>query len=363
MKRKQGGGKKVLAVLGVIVLVLAVVLAVYHETVRVLFYSVVDTPVKLDVSGDWAGGKTYRNVQYADVSETDYLNLYVPDSSEPSPLIVMIHGGGFVSNDCESRQAQLFYQYFRDHGYACATVNYRLAQEAPFPAAIEDVKAAVRYLRANADTYGYNADRIAVWGESAGGYLAVMAGVTTDEEFNSLPFIGEELRSEPVSAKVDVILDFYGATELESTPERRAAFRALDIHVPEFGYALANAWLTDAIKDEPESEKFENFEDFWLRKQVSQMTKEERNVFTPAYYVARNLPGRTDLDVLIVHGDADFTVPVSQSWHLYDQLVDTIGEAHVRALYIHNAKHAGDKIYTEENLGAVKAYLDSLAGI
>ena len=359
MKRRQGGGKKVLAVLGVIVLVLAVIVAVNHETARVLFYSVVDTPVKLDVSGEWAGGKTYRNVQYADVSETDYLNLYVPDTQEPAPLIVMIHGGGFVMNDCESRQAQLFYQYFRDHGYACATVNYRLAEEAPFPAAVEDVKAAVRYLRANADVYGYSVDRIAVWGESAGGYLAVMTGVTTDEEFNSLPFIGEELRGEPVSAKVDVILDFYGATELESTPERRAAFRALGINIPDFGYELANAWVTGVLKDYPE---YDSVEDFWLRKRVDQMTEEERQVFTPAYYIGKNLNGRTDLDVLIVHGDADVTVPVSQSRHLYDQLVATIGEEHVTARYIHNAKHAGDKIFTDENLGAVKAYLESISG-
>lgn len=359
MKEKKSRGKMVLTLAGVLVLALAVVLAVYHETARVLFYSVVDMPVKLDVSGDWAGGKTYRNVQYADVSEADYLNLYVPTTSEPPPLIVLIHGGGFVVNDCESRQAQLFYQYFRDHGYACATVNYRLAQEAPFPAAVEDVKAAIRYLRANADVYGYSTENIAVWGESAGGYLAVMAGVTTDEEFNSLPFIGEESLEEPVSARVSVILDFYGVMELESIPERRAAFRALDIHVPEFGYALANAWLANAIKDYLE---FESFEDFWLRKQVGEMTEQERNVFTPAYYIAKNLSGRTDLDVLIVHGDADFTVPVSQSWHLYDQLCDTIGETHVRARYVHNAKHAGEKLYTDESLDEVRAYLESLSG-
>ena len=96
------------------------------------------------MDGEWTGGKSYKNVQYSEVSASDYLNLYVPDDDNPPPLLVLVHGGGFVTNDCESRQAQLMYQYFRDHGWACATVNYRLAQEAFFPAAVEDVKCAVR---------------------------------------------------------------------------------------------------------------------------------------------------------------------------------------------------------------------------
>ncbi|MCD8161262.1 MAG: alpha/beta hydrolase [Clostridiales bacterium] len=161
-------------------------------------------------TSEWTGGASYEYVPYSDVSGSDYLHLYVPDAEEPMPLIIMVHGGGFVCNDCESRQAQFMYRYFRQHGYACATVNYRLAQEDGFPAALEDVKAAVRYLRANAETYGYDPDRFIIWGESAGGYLATMAAVTNDDEFTGVSFIGEDELAEPVSAQVSCLIDFYG---------------------------------------------------------------------------------------------------------------------------------------------------------
>ena len=355
MKRKGGKGRKVLAAVGIIVVALALVLAVNHNVVRMVFYSIYDPEIKLDVEGDWAGGTAYRNVRYSDVSETDYLNLYVPDSEEPVPLIVMVHGGGFVLNDCESRQAQLFYQYFRDHGYACATVNYRLAQEAPFPAAVEDVKAAVRYLRANADQYGYKADKIAIWGESAGGYLATMATVTTDEEFSSLPFIGEEELDEPVSGKIDLLLDFYGAMSIEPWSERIAAFKELG--VPKFILTVSNQWLFEMMKDYP---GFETWEDLWIGRNMGGMTEEERLVFTPAYYIGKNLSADSDLDVFILHGDADITVPWTQSQHLYELLCDTIGEEHVRLNYLHNAKHADENMYSDESLSALKEYVDGL---
>ena len=347
--------RKLPVILAAIALVLIVVLAVNHETVRVIFYSVYDPAVELHVDGEWAGGTTYKNVQYSDVSESDYLNLYVPDGDVPAPLIVVVHGGGFVVNDCESRQAQLFYQYFRDHGYACATVNYRLAQEAAFPAAVEDVKCAVRFLRANAEKYGYNADRIAIWGESAGGYLAVMAGVTTDEEFNSLPFIGEEELDEPVSAQINVILDYYGAMELEPQADRIAEFHALHINIPAFAYSIANYWIMDVLRDYPE---YDSVEDFWLRAHLADMTEEERQVYLPSYYIRKNLSPDSDLRVLIWHGDADITVPSSQSVNLFGLLCNVIGDDRVEFSYIPNAKHGAERMYTDERLGEVKEYLD-----
>ena len=189
---------KVWIIVCAVLVILAAVLFIERDLVRMVFYSNYDPLNKLDVA-NWQGGKAYMGVQYADVSESDYLNLYVPDGVENPRLIVAVHGGGFVLNDCESRQAQLFYQYFRDHGYAVATVNYRLAKEAVFPAAVQDVKAAVRFLKANAEKYCYNADKVAIWGESAGGYLCVMAGVTAQGEFDDLPFIGEDALETPVT--------------------------------------------------------------------------------------------------------------------------------------------------------------------
>ena len=344
-------------VLGAVIAVLLAIAVAWREPIRMIWYSNIDPQNPLNVEDPWAGGEVYRNVRYSDVSPTDYLNLYVPKADSPAPLIVLIHGGGFVLNDCESRQTQLFYQYFRDHGYACATVNYRLAQEAPFPAAIEDVKCAVRFLKAHAAEYGYNADRVAVWGESAGGYLAVMAAVTDEDEFNDLPFIGEGALTEPVTAKVDALIDYYGAAVLESKAERHAAFAALG--VPGFVTDIAVGWLADATKDMPWAE---TCEDAWMGRPFAQMTEGERRAVQPLYYAEKNLGPNTDLDALIMHGDADITVPRTQSERLFALMSEKLGADRVTFELIRNAGHADEDMYSDEALGRVKAWLDGIHG-
>ena len=353
MKKKKG--RRGLVVLLAILLVIAVVLIVNHEAVRMVFYSNYDPKNKLEVSGEWAGGKTYKNVRYAEISENQYLNLFVPDGDAPAPLMVLVHGGGFIMNDCESRQAELMYQYFRDHGYACATVNYRLAQEEPFPGAVQDVKAAVRFLRANAGEYGYNADNIIIWGESAGGYLSIMAGVTGDDEFNDVPFIGEEQLDEPVSAKVAVVVDYYGVMELQEEAARVAQFR--EVGIPKFVYTIGNLWLSGALKDYPE---YKTCEDFFIRRQFEELSDEERQVYLPESYIRKNLSPENTPYIIISHGDADITVPVVQSYRLYDLLSEQIGLDKVELNVIHNAGHASERMYNDEVLGALKVRLDAL---
>ena len=348
MKRRKG-----LWILCGILVVLAVVLFIKRDLVRMVFYSNYDPQNKLDVA-NWTGGTAHTGVRYADVSETDYLNLYVPDGVENPPLIVAVHGGGFVLNDCESRQAQLFYQYFRDHGYAVATVNYRLADEAVFPAAVQDVKAAIRFLKANADTYGYDASKVTVWGESAGGYLAVMAGATNDDEFNDLPFIGEDQLETPVSAEVAVVLDYYGAVQLESKADRHAAFAKLG--VPGFIVELAGSWLKDPIKDMPWAE---TCEDAWMGKPFDDLTEAENQAVQPIYYVRKNLTGERPLAMLIWHGDADITVPITQSQLLYDTLKAQNGADPLEFEVIHNAKHADEDMYSDASLERVRQWLEA----
>lgn len=337
----------------VLLLLLALGL-VFREQLRLLWYNNVDPRKPLAAEGEeWTGGRTLRNVAYSDVSDSDYLNLYIPDSETPPPLLVLVHGGGFVLNDCESRQARLFCSYFRDHGYACATVNYRLAQEAVFPAALEDVKCAVRFLRANAEQYGYDADRIAIWGESAGGYLAVMAGVTGETDFNSLPFIGEEAA---VSGKIDFIIDYYGAVELETGEERSRAFEELGI--PAWMAKIANSWLSDAIRDYPWAQ---SCEDVFMGKPIGEMTEEERRTASPLAQAERNLtPAGPDL--LILHGDADMTVPWTQSRHLYEIAVKKMGTEKVTFQLVPNAKHADEDLYSDEQLKAVQDWLEERRG-
>ena len=346
------GAKIALGIVGGIIAAAGIVMAVNHEATRVVFHNVFAGSEKLDDSKEWSGGTSYEKLQYSDVSENDYMHLYVPDTQEKPPLIVMVHGGGFVFNDLESRQAQFMYRYFRDHGYACATINYRLAQEAKFPAALEDVKCAVRFLRANADQYGYDADHFAIWGESAGGYLAVMAGVTNDEEFNSLPFIGEEELEEPVSARVSTILNFYGCMELESREDRHAEYKRLGI--PEIVCTISEQWLATVVKD---FDEFDTVEDYWIGKNLGTMSEEEKQVFSPYYYVEKNLTPEDPVDMLIIHGDADLSVPYTQSEQIRDAFDAAQGEGHVDMRLFHNEKHADDNLYSDDNLASVVEYL------
>lgn len=337
-----------------VLLVLGVLAFLWREPIRMIWYSNVDPQNPLNVEGTWEGGETYAKVRYSEVSENQWLDLYVPNTPQKPRLIVLVHGGGFIMNDAQSRQAQLFYQYFRDHGYACATVNYRLAQEAIFPAAVQDVKCAIRFLRANAGLYGYDAQKITVWGESAGGYLAVMAGVTAEDEFSDLPFIGEEALAEPVSGHVDVVLDYYGAVRLESKADRAAAFAELG--VPAFVVDIANSWLSDGLKDMP---GVESCEDAWIGKPIGTLTPEELNAVSPMYYAEKNLSGESDLRMLILHGDADITVPWTQSRDLAELLTQKLGAARVDFRLVRNAKHADEDLYSDPTLGEVENWLSA----
>ena len=113
------------------------------------------------------------------------LDLHVPDEAAGVPVVVWIHGGGFVSGDRRYLPATMapdsVFTALTGAGLACATVDYRLAAEAGWPAQRNDIAAAISFLRARAGEYGLDAGRLATWGESAGGHLALMAGLTDPE--------------------------------------------------------------------------------------------------------------------------------------------------------------------------------------
>lgn len=135
------------------------------------------------------------------------LDLYRPEKSDaPSPAMLFIHGGGWSGG---ARGDYKFYTAaFAEQGYVAATITYRLRQEAPFPAALQDAKCAVRWLRANAKKYNIDPDRIAVIGGSAGGHLSLMVAYSDDPAF-------EGTGGNPgQSSRVQAVINFYGVTDL-----------------------------------------------------------------------------------------------------------------------------------------------------
>ncbi len=331
------------------IVILFGILAVGYRHVTVMIFNNLLQKKNVLETEIWEGGETYEGVRYAEISESDYVDIYVPEGVENPPLLVMVHGGGFVLGDSQSRQSQLVYQYFRKNGYAVASVNYRLAQEAVFPAAVEDVKACIRFLRANAEVYGYNAESIAIMGESAGGYLAVMAAVTGDEDFNELPFIGEEEMAEKVSSEVQVLVDYYGCVELgDMEPDWE------EEKIPELVRKIANYWASEELLG-----GYENFESRFLGQNMSEMTEEEKAKCMPAYYIQKNWDEKTDVHVYISHGDSDLTVPVLQSERLYALLQSQIGKDRVTYNLAEKAGHAGESMFSESELSKVLEYMNT----
>ena len=300
-----------------------------HLILRNMFSPTIAMPEE-----EWTKGNSYEYLPYSTMSDSDYLHLYVPDNVEKPPLLVLVHGGGFVYNDAHSRQAQFMYRYFRDHGYACASVNYRLADEAKYPAALEDVKASIKFLRYHAEEYGYDANRIAIWGESAGGYLATMIALAGEEDFNNVSFIGQETATQPVSAEVSVLLNYYGVMNFE---RKEADFQALGVPL----WLSKLGWMGRSACEA------------WLGKTEKELTEEEITMLSPKTYMV----GQKDLDVYVAHGDVDITVPVLQSERLKEDLSIYLGEEKVCLDVKKNYRHASDEFYSEENMRKVEAWL------
>jgi len=154
-------------------------------------------------SVEWQAGIEYANPENTPL----HLNLARPrQGSGPFPAILHIHGGGFRAGNRESYDAQCI--RFAERGYVAATITYRLAPQHPFPAAIHDCKAAVRWLRAHAQQYHLNPERIGVTGGSAGGHLAQFLGVTAHVP----EFEGKGANLDQPS-HVNCVVNFYGPSD------------------------------------------------------------------------------------------------------------------------------------------------------
>ena len=145
------------------------------------------------------------------------LDLWVPDSAAPAPLVIWIHGGAWMMGDRQSLPAALrpgqVFEELLAAGLAVASIDYRHAREAPFPAQLHDAKAAVRWLRHHADELGLDTSRIGVWGESAGGHLAALLGLTGDR-----PDLEGGVGLTGPSSTVDVVVDWYGVSDVSTLP-------------------------------------------------------------------------------------------------------------------------------------------------
>ncbi len=229
----------------------------------------------------------------ADGSPAQVLDLWVPtDGDGPFPLVVFIHGGGWVEGDkqnVDSKRRPLL-----DAGFAVASIDYRFSDEARFPAAVQDAKAAIRWLRAGASRFDVDPDRIAVWGESAGAHLATMLGVTGDQAtlFDD-PALGEP----DTSSAVQAVVDWFGPVDLLQMQQQER---------------------DDAVCPDPyDHDADDSFESKWLGAPL-QGDIDVAELADPITWI----PSATVLPPFsIAHGDDDCVVDVGQSRLLAEALV------------------------------------------
>jgi len=259
-----------------------------------------DDGVRLHAGVTYAATAGYRPLQ---------LDLWVPDSSTPPPLVVWIHGGGWMIGDRrylpETLRPNQLFDALLAAGLAVATVDYRLALEAPFPAQLHDVKAAIRYLRAHAGPLGIDTGRIGVWGESAGGHLAALAGLTghrPDLE-GGIGVVGQ-------SSAVDVVVDWYGPADFTTMPRMSPP-----PHIA--------AKLEAAMQTPPEDSLVAGLDDA------------ARADASPITHVTPAAP-----PFLLVHGTADWLVPYAQSEQLDAAL--TAAGVDCRLVPVEGAQHIFD---------------------
>ena len=269
----------------------------------------------------------YRDVAYGTTSPLQKLDVYLPDNGgRPHPVLIAIHGGGFSAGDKEDGQIIPVLAGLT-RGYAVVGLDYRLSPEATFPAAISDVRAAVRWLRAHAGEYGLDGSRVALWGDSAGGNLAALAGTSGD----SSALRGPDPADAGQSDEVQAVVDWFGPISFLQTD---GDFR-------------------DAGFDRPSALDGRSFLSVYLGAPLAEVPGRVRAA-DPITYLT---PG--DPPILIEHGTADGTVPYQQSERLARAYAKVAGEDSVTLHLLQGAGHVDPAFYSEQHLAEVLDWLDA----
>lgn len=268
----------------------------------------------------------WLDIAYASTSKAQKLDVYLPEGDGPFPVILSIHGGAFKSGDKRDRQLTPVLEGLK-RGYAVVSINYRLSSEAIFPAQIYDVKAAVRWIRANAKQYKFNPDKIAAWGGSAGGTLVALAGTSGNvKELEDLT-----LGNPTQSSRLQVVVDWFGPTD----------FLKMDDQLKES--KVKNPQI-HSIPDSPESEL--------IGKNLADAPELVKAV-NPETYITPDDP-----PFLIQHGLIDHLVPYQQSVNLAQKLELVLGKDKVTLELFENNDHGGPAFTTVQNICKVFAFLD-----
>ena len=262
-------------------------------------------------------GSQVKNLQYAEVDGKPLLlDLYLPEKPKGSPLVIWVHGGGWKGGSKQN----CFVKWLSNFGYTVASINYRLVDVAKWPAQLHDCKGAIRWLRANAQTYGYNPDCVIAAGASAGGHLVALLGTTGDSE----ELEGNVGGNSEQSSRVQAVVDYYGATDF-------------------LLISRTQSWKVN----KPESVVYN-----LLGGPANQLVDKAKQA-SAKFHVTPN-----DAPLLVFHGGKDTTVLMNQT--------DAIEEAYkkhnlpVTVYRLKDAGHGGFVFYSSENAKHLCEFLEAV---
>ena len=260
------------------------------------------------------GVRTVRDLAYGQAGGRELaLDLYLPPGDGAKPLIIWVHGGAWRAGDRRGPSPALA---LLADGYAVAQISYRLSQAAKWPAQIEDCKAAVRWLHANAEKYRLDPKRFAVWGSSAGGHLVAMLGTS-----GGVAALDGTTNDVKASSSVQAVVDWFGPTD----------FLQMD---------KAGSSMKHDAPDSPES---------LLIGAPIQENKDAAAKANPITYIGR---GEAPPPFLIMHGTRDPLVPFNQSELLAAALKAAGADVTLRPV-----PNAGHGFGGEANIAPVREFL------
>jgi len=281
------------------------------------------TPVTPTTPTVSSAAASYTDVAYASLSSAQKLDVYVPEGAGPFPAVVLIHGGAFMMGDKGGEASNA--KALNARGYVAISINYRLSGEARFPAQIYDIKAAVRFARANASTYRINPLKMGSWGASAGGNLSAMLGTTG----GVAELEGAELGNASQSSRVLASVDWFGPID----------FLTMDAQAQALGFTINTNAATS-----PESK--------YLGSAVPSVPDLVAKA-NPASYISSD-----DAAFFIQVGSADRNIPYTQSANFHSALVAVKGADLASYELLAGAGHGTSEFSTTANLDKVISFFD-----
>lgn len=252
--------------------------------------------------------KEYLNVPYAFDAIEQKMDIFLPGLDGTYPVVLLVHGGGWAWGGRREECLASVYQII-SQGYALATMDYRRCPEYQWPAHMEDVQTAIRFLKAHGAQYQLNVDKLVLWGNSAGAHLCALAAAMSGKE----PWLGKNSLYPDADNRIDGVIAMYGVSD----------------------------FTLDEMKGTP------LFED-----DAPYDTLEKASAI---YYVDKTFP-----PILLQHGDADQMVPFGQSVRLHDRVQGLCGPHRSTLEIFPGARHASPEFKSPSNINRCLDWLDSI---